>query len=1122
MTELSLKLLGPFQASLDGEPITDFRTRKVQALFIYLATEPQAHNRDLLLELLWPGLPERSARSNLRQIIYYLRQIFPDTADNGQSVVIVNRQEIRLNPEAGADIDTAQFQALLDKTQSYNHLDLLLCADCRRDLEQALALYRGDFLADFYLDDSNEFEEWAQGRRQYFRRQALDALTILTAMALRRQDYAQAQILARQQLHIDNLREVAYRQLMEALALSGRREEALAVYEECRRILAEELSMAPAARTTDYYQKIRSGDLHFDTFPQPGVRGYELKEQIGEGGSGTIHRAIQPAVGREVAVKVIRQKYANDPDFIRRFESEAQLVARLEHPYIVPLYDYWRDPEGAYLVMRYMRQGSLLTALKNGPWPPAQAASLLDQIASALAVAHQQGVVHRDIKPDNILLDEAGNAYLTDFGIAKDLTRQEQLTAQGAVIGTLDYISPEQILGEAVTPQTDIYSLGAVLYETLTGEKPFSGAMAHLLQSHLHEPMPPVTASRPDVPATIDAVLQKATAKKADGRYATVLAMAEAFRSAVRGLEPETDGRRPMLPALTEIYNPYKGLRAFQEADAADFFGREALVQQLVDRLDGTAVGRESRFLAVVGPSGSGKSSVVKAGLIPALRDGALPGSENWFVAEMTPGRRPFAELEMALWPVAVEPPPDLVEPMQRDSGGLLRTLRRILPDEPGAQLLLVIDQFEELFTLVEDEAERDFFLDSLLAALDGPHSPLRLVVTLRADFYDRPLQRQHLGRLLKENTEIVLPLNATELTWAIREPARRLGVGLEEGLATAIVADVADQAGALPLLQYALTELFERRQNQRISRAAYAAIGGVQGALGRRAEALYSELDEPGQAAARQLLLRLVTLGEGSEDTRRRVLRAELESLNAFPESAFPERAFSERAFSEGTFPKHAEPQTQARNAQSPIATALDRFGAARFLTFDHDPLTRAPTVEVAHEALLREWPRLRGWLAESRDDVRWQRLLAMAAAEWQQAGQEEGYLLRGSRLDQFESWAAGSSVALTAAEQAFLAASSAAREQRRSDEEARRQRELETAQKLAQTERQRAEEQTKAAQRLRQRAAFLAGALAVAAILAIMAFTFARAANENASLALERQADAQVHADLAATREV
>jgi WD40 repeat protein/DNA-binding SARP family transcriptional activator len=1109
MTRLSIHLLGPFQANLDGEPLTDFRTRKVQALLIYLATETQAHMRDRLLDLLWPGLPERSARSNLRQIIYYLRQLLPDPPHNGGSIVIVNRQEIQLNPQAEVSVDVAQFQALLNQSQAHNHLELFLCVDCCRDLEQAVALYRGDFLADFYLDDSNEFEEWAHTRRADFRRRALDALTLLTTMAGRRQDYAQAQTFARQQLAIDNLRESAYRQLMEGLALSGRREEALAVYESCRRRLAAELGMEPAARTSEYYEKIRAGDLRFDTAPSQGVRGYELKEQIGEGGYGTIHRALQPAIGREVAVKIIHQKYANNADFIRRFEAEAQIVARLEHPYIVPLYDYWRDPEGAYLVMRYMRQGSLLTALEAGPWPPEQTAGLLEQVAGALAVAHQRGVVHRDIKPGNILLDEAGNAYLADFGIAKDLTREEPLTAAGMVMGTLDYISPEQILGEAVTPQTDIYSLGAVLYETLTGEKPFGGAVANVLHSHLHEPLPPVTASLPDAPVAIDGVLQKATDKTPANRYASVLALAEAFRRAVRGQQPETMGElRPTRPALVEIYNPYKGLRAFQEADAADFFGRDALVQQLLDRLDGAAAGRDGRFLAIVGPSGSGKSSVVKAGLIPALRDGALPGSENWFVAEMTPGRSPFEALELALWSVAVEPPPDLVQPMRRDAGGLLRTIRRILPGTSGGQLLLLVDQFEELFTLVEEEEERAFFLDSLLTAIHAPRSPLRLVVTLRADFYDRPLQRQQLGQLLKENTEIVLPLNATELTWAIREPARRLGVGLEEGLAATIAADVADQPGALPLLQYALTELFEQRQDQLISRAAYRQIGGVQGALGRRAEAVYAELDAAGQAAARQLFLRLVTLGEGAEDTRRRVLLSELEQL---PITNHPSPVTNYQ------LPITNNPLPITPNSMTAV---LDRFGAARFLTFDRDPLSRSPTVEVAHEALLSRWPRLRGWLADSRHDVRLQRLLATAASEWQHAGEESGYLLRGSRLDQFEQWAATSSVALTTAEQAFLAASLAARAARRGEEEARRQRELETAQKLAQTERQRAEEQAKAAQRLRQRAAFLAGALVVAAFLAVLALTFARSATHNAELAAAREVDALTNAELAATR--
>jgi WD40 repeat protein len=272
-------------------------------------------------------------------------------------------------------------------------------------------------------------------------------------------------------------------------------------------------------------------------------------------------------------------------------------------------------------------------------------------------------------------------------------------------------------------------------------------------------------------------------------------------------------------------------------------------------------------------------------------------------------------------------------------------------------------------------------------------------------------------------------------------------------------------------------------------------------GALGRRADEIYTRLDLAGQEAARQLFLRLITLGEGTEDTRRRVLRTKLEELRVT---------------------NYQLPITnyELRTAPSPLAAVVDRFGAARLLTFDRDPLTRAPTVEVAHEALLREWPRLRDWLAASRDDVRWQRMLAAATAEWQQAGQDESYLLRGSRLDQFESWSEQSQVALSGEERAFLEASLAARQQRLAAEEARRQRELETAQKLAQTERQRAEEQARAAQGLRQRAAFLAGALAVAALLAILAFTFARSASHNAELAAAREVDALTNAELAATR--
>lgn len=201
------------------------------------------------------------------------------------------------------------------------------------------------------------------------------------------------------------------------------------------------------------------------------LKGFELQEELGVGGTGKVYRAFQHVVERQVAIKVILPKYANEPDFIRRFETEAQTVARLEHPFIVPLYDYWRDHQGAYLVMRWLSGGSLRDLLnESGAIPIKDAIRLFEQIAAALHTAHKQGVVHRDLKPDNILLDKELNAYLTDFGIAKLVG--ETLTSH-SFAGTVAYVAPEQITNQMPTPQVDIYSFGVMLYEVLTGQHPF-------------------------------------------------------------------------------------------------------------------------------------------------------------------------------------------------------------------------------------------------------------------------------------------------------------------------------------------------------------------------------------------------------------------------------------------------------------------------------------------------------------------------------------------------------------------------------------------------------------------------------------------------------------------------
>jgi WD40 repeat protein len=819
------------------------------------------------------------------------------------------------------------------------------------------------------------------------------------------------------------------------------------------------------------------------------VKGYELQELIGEGGFGAVYRATQAAVGREVAVKIILAQHANQPEFIRRFEAEAQIVARLEHLHIVPLYDYWREPSGAYLIMRWLRGGTLKGYMgQHGALSLRQASRLLSQVASALAVAHQNGVIHRDVKPANILLDENQNAYLSDFGIAVSASEHETTLSGSMLTGSAGYISPEQVSMQMASNRSDIYSLGIVLYEMLRGEHPFSDANSTvaLFIRHTNNLLPVLE----DFPPVINEVIQKATAKDPATRYPDAVSFATAFKQAVIiaeqagfqseggavGLQDLDAFEFTPLPGIGVVINPYKGLQAFQESDAENFFGREHLIEQLRDRLlDDHPL---FRFLAVVGPSGSGKSSVVKAGLIPALRRGAIPQSENWYILEMLPGMTPFEELEAALLRVAVEQPENLGQRLRSDPKTLVQVIDEILPD-PQAQLLLAIDQFEEIFTQLEDDPTRQMFLDNVYYAITDPNSRVRVVVTLRADFYDRPLMYPNISELMQQRTEVVIPMTPDELERSITAPARRARVSFEQGLPSAIVSEVNEQPGVLPMLQYALTELFERRSENIINFQAYRELGGVLGALARRADEIYEELSPSQQEATRQLFLRLVTLGEGKEDTRRRALQSEILSAVSDPKE---------------------------------MQGVIDTFGRYRLLTFDRDPVSRTPTAEVAHEAIIREWGRLRTWLDESREDIRLQRLLGAAARDWHDARQDPSFLLRGGRLVQFEEWAQRTNLALTPEERDYLSASITERE------------------RLAAEEVKRQERERLSEKRARQRLRFIIATLLIASVMGIMlslaVFRQSRLAaqqRDNAqtqvAVAATAQSDAQNQANLAST---
>ncbi len=456
--------------------------------------------------------------------------------------------------------------------------------------------------------------------------------------------------------------------------------------------------------------------------------------------------------------------------------------------------------------------------------------------------------------------------------------------------------------------------------------------------------------------------------------------------------DPELDlPRWPAAARARPARNPYKGLRAFGEADGAIFFGREALVGRLVARLE--EVAHAGRLLAVVGPSGSGKSSVVRAGLIPALRAGEAAGSAHWRIATMVPGAAPFRELAAGLGASGRRAPAAMVDAAER-SGDLAPLLAGTLADGESG-LLLVIDQLEELFVRVDEET-RSRFLGGLVAALTTSGPPLVVVATLRADFLHVPLVMPEVGELVRGGIELVTPLTHVELERAIVRPAEAVGAEVEPGLVAEMINDVEHRPGVLPLLQYALTELFDRSDGRWLTRDGYAAIGGVTGALGRRADEAWRSLDVDGREIAQQVLLGLVALADGGLATTRRVPRAELESL---------------------------------AGDRDRVRAIVDDLGRRGLLTFDLDLITGGPTVEIAHEALLVHWARLADWIEDLRQDLWTRRRLADAADEWEAAGRSPGFLSAGTKLDRFEAWARGTRLRLTESEHAYLAASVAER---------------------------------------------------------------------------------------------
>ncbi|MBK8025118.1 MAG: toll/interleukin-1 receptor domain-containing protein [Chloroflexi bacterium] len=359
---------------------------------------------------------------------------------------------------------------------------------------------------------------------------------------------------------------------------------------------------------------------------------------------------------------------------------------------------------------------------------------------------------------------------------------------------------------------------------------------------------------------------------------AAIAAMAATGEVAAVSTTTDGGGAAPAPTVEAALRNPYKGLRPFRAEDRVDFYGREAFVETLVDDLR-----KAPGFLAVIGASGSGKSSAVMAGLLPSLKEGALPGSDKWiYLNPFVPGSRPIRALAETIALALPQKPVFTIEEelQHKSTQGLSSLSRQILSSKPDARVVLYIDQFEEVFTQASNDGERTQFVNLISTAAEEPDSRLTLIVTMRADFYDEPLRHPALGRLFEMHSRAVLPMSLAELYDVVLKPAVAVGLSFDPGLVGELIFDVRDQAGALPLLQFTLDQLYEKRDGSRLTNEAYEALGRVKGALANHAEATYNALSsDEHRRLARGLFLRLIEPGATEQDTtRRRAAMAELE----------------------------------------------------------------------------------------------------------------------------------------------------------------------------------------------------------------------------------------------------
>jgi DNA-binding SARP family transcriptional activator/WD40 repeat protein len=905
---MQIRVLGPLEASVDDRAV-GLGGAKQRAVLAMLGLEANRMvTADHLIAGLWGEHSPASAAKMVQNYVWRLRTVLHD--DAGVRIVTRGRgYELRIDPDC---VDVRRFERLIAEANRAAQV-----GEPTEAAREALALWRGPALADVA---DEPFAAPEIRRLEELRVEAAE-LAIDSDLAAGRHQEVAAEIDALVSEHA--LRERLHAQRMLALYRCGRQAEALEAYRDARRTLVEEVGLEPGAELQRLHDAILRQDRSLDV--EPAVA--ELPRELDPGGAPAI-------VGRDGELAWLRARWAR-----ARAGAGGLIVVSGER-------GMGKTRLAAELAAEVHRAGSCVLYAAGGE-------------RSEAVVAAMRRARHAR-RPTLLVVDDADASRAAVAGLA-ELAR-ELSTTPVLALATADGLDGLAGLGAERSLALDPLDADAVRRVALL-YVPGGGADQVPARELLE-------ASR-GVPGQLHDVARAWARREATRRVVAFAPRAAAGRSELRAAEAGLAGGVVDLQAARErvdwlaehvgpVLCPFKGLASFDVADAKYFFGRERLVAELVAR----AVG--APLLGVVGPSGSGKSSVVKAGLLPALAGGVLPGSEEWPQVVMRPGEHPTREL--------------------RSAG---------LDASPREPVVLVVDQFEEVFAACRDEHERAAFIDALVRTAHGRDGEGLVVLAVRADFYGRCATYPTLSKLLGANHVLVGPMQRDELRRAIEQPARRVGLHVEPELADALLADVEDEPGALPLLSTALLELWQRRDGRRLRHATYERTGGVRGAVARLAEEAFGGLEPAQQGIARAVLLRLAGEGAGGAVVRRRVALAELEG----------------------------------QGDEEDLAAVLGVLTERRLLTMS------ATRVEVAHEALLREWPRLRGWLEEDAQGRRVQRHLADAARDWDERGRDPGDLYRGARLAVALEWRGGHEHELNATERAFLEAGRAAghRAQRR-----------------------------------------------------------------------------------------